>query len=92
MEVKGEEKKLRCEFIVVSVSELSASSAASSLGPAVARFVTDNGTHALRFLRESESVESIQLDLSKTQVDFVMNLSFAFSFFFVFDNVGCKLV
>lgn len=68
MEVKGEEKKLRSEFIVGSVSELSASSAASSLAPAVARFVADNGTPTLRFLQESESVESIQLDLCKTQI------------------------
>lgn len=76
MEVKGEEKKLRSEFILGTVSELSASSDASSFAPAVARFVADNGTLTLRFLRESESAESIRLDLSKTQVDFVMNLSF----------------
>lgn len=68
MEVKGEERKLRSEFTVASVSDLSASSTTSSLAPALVRFVADNGTLTLRVLQDAESVELIQMDLSKTQI------------------------
>ncbi|XP_065863650.1 probable histone-arginine methyltransferase 1.4 isoform X2 [Euphorbia lathyris] len=55
------------KFVLASVAELSASSS-SSLSPVVARFSAGNGAVELRFLHESEATDSINVDLSISQL------------------------
>lgn len=59
------------EFELASVSNLSSSSSAVSLSPAVARFCFDSGVAVLRFHKDSESNEAFHIDLRTAQVTFL---------------------
>ncbi|XAR57085.1 Histone-arginine N-methyltransferase [Bertholletia excelsa] len=71
MEVSKGQKREHHDFVLASVSELSSSSSSSSpvsASPAVARLSLGSRAAELRFYRESESNESICIDLRTAQL------------------------
>ncbi|KAH7842533.1 hypothetical protein Vadar_006467 [Vaccinium darrowii] len=68
MEVPVGQNHEQQEFELASVSNLSSSSSAVSLSPAVARFCFDSGVAVLRFHKDSESNEAFHIDLRTAQL------------------------
>ena len=73
MEIQKQSKQQQ-EFALASMTELASSSSSSSFCsdsqsvPVTARFSADNGDVELRFNRESESADSISVDVKTARV------------------------
>jgi histone-arginine methyltransferase CARM1 len=74
MEIQKQSKQQQQEFALASITELASSSSTSSSCsdsqsvPVIARFSADNGVAGLRFNRDSESTDSISVDVRTAQV------------------------
>eukprot|EP00258_Populus_trichocarpa_P017342 XP_006378073.1 probable histone-arginine methyltransferase 1.4 [Populus trichocarpa] len=74
MEIQKQSKQQQQEFALASITELASSSSTSSSCsdsqsvPVIARFSADNGVAGLRFNRDSESTDSISVDVRTAQL------------------------
>ncbi|KAJ6889874.1 hypothetical protein NC651_023589 [Populus alba x Populus x berolinensis] len=74
MEIQKQSKQQQQEFALASITELASSSSTSSpcsdsqSVPVIARFSADNGVAGLRFNRDSESTDSISVDVRTAQL------------------------
>ncbi|KAG6758850.1 hypothetical protein POTOM_035312 [Populus tomentosa] len=74
MEIQKQSKQQQQEFALASITELASSSSTSSSCsdsqsvPVIARFSAENGVAGLRFNRNSESTDSISVDVRTAQL------------------------
>jgi histone-arginine methyltransferase CARM1 len=97
MEIQKQSKQQQ-EFALASMTELASSSSSSSFCsdsqsvPVTARFSADNGVVELRFNRESESADSISVDVKTARVSDYYFLFFNLIFFCLVTEKACEMV
>jgi len=98
MEIQKQSKQQQ-EFALASMTELASSSSSSSSFcsdsqsvPVTARFSADNGDVELRFNRESESADSISVDVKTARVSDYYFLFFNLIFFCLVTEKACEMV